>query len=154
MWVGDPAPDPAQRGVDPMRADSQGKVPNLNSDELDGKSADQIGVNGLTLAHDESASDSSNSKYAFEACPVEGNARKAVVGTGYKINGAPYWNGKVVVTQENIVSGAESPYPWAIAIHAVEEQPYSGDWNVSAEAICARAGTPGQIASVVGGAAR
>jgi hypothetical protein len=39
LRVGDPAAAPATKTVAPMEVDSQGKVVNLNSDELDGKSA-------------------------------------------------------------------------------------------------------------------
>jgi hypothetical protein len=42
LRVGDPAAAPATKTVAPMKVDSQGRVINLNSDELDSKSASEF----------------------------------------------------------------------------------------------------------------
>jgi hypothetical protein len=139
LRVGDPDTAPAKKGVAPMRVDSQGKVPNLNSDELDGKSADEIGVNGLTtIRADSGGSDPANSKYAYAQCPFENGIPLAVVGTGYRLEGAAYQNGDVVVTQLETIGPNGDPYERGVIVHAVESKPVAGDWDVKAEAICAR----------------
>ncbi len=70
-------------GEAPMRVNADGLVANLNADELDGKGAEQIGVNGVETVDAESATNSESGKSAQADCP-DG---KVVVGTGYFING-------------------------------------------------------------------
>jgi hypothetical protein len=115
----------------------------LNADQVDGKSGANIGVNGWTVVRDESNTDSASSKFAFARCPKgTDNKFKAVVGTGYKLKGAPYQNGSVVVTQVETLAPEGAPYAWVVVVRAVEAEPVAGDWSVTAEAICATAGTP------------
>ena len=91
------------------------------------------------MAHGESDTDSSNSKFAFAGCPRDTGTNTAVVGTGYLLEGAPCWDGNVVVTQMNTIAPPDAPYAWAVAVHAVETKPIAGDWSAEAEAICATA---------------
>jgi hypothetical protein len=66
-------------GKEPINVNADaGKATNLDADELDGKGADQIGVNGLQRVFGTSAHDSASGKFAFAEWP-EG---KVVVGTG------------------------------------------------------------------------
>jgi hypothetical protein len=129
-----------------MKVDSAARVDLLNADRLDGKSASRIGVNGLRVARDESdADDSPPFKRATAYCP---NARDnlVVVGTGYKLKGAPYQNGSVVVTQVGTIAPRDEPnHPIAVTVRAVEAEPVDGNWSVEAEAICATDGTPIQL---------
>ncbi len=147
LRVGDPrTTDPFKKTVAPMKVDSPARVDLLNADRLDGKSASRIGVNGLRVARDESdADDSSPIKRATAYCP---NARDnlVVVGTGYKLKGAPYQNGSVVVTQVGTIAPRDEPnHPIAVTVRAVEAEPVDGNWSVEAEAICATDGTPIQV---------
>jgi len=141
LRMGDPAAVPAKKTVAPMKVDSQEKVLNLDSDGFDGKSADKIGVNGWRVVRGESNTDSSNSKFAFAGCPRDTGTNMAVVGTGYLLEGAPCWDGNVLVTQVNTIAPPDVP-AWAVAVHALEAKPVSGDRSAEAEAICAKAGTP------------
>src|SRR5918994_2002583 len=91
LRVGDPTAAPATKTVAPMKVDSQGKVVNLNSDELDGKSASEflpaggkaadadkldgldstrfMGTFSGRYVNANSVSDSSQLKSAYAQCP-------------------------------------------------------------------------------------
>ena len=119
-----------------MKVNSTTRVNALNADKVDSKSAANIGVNGLTVAYDTSEMSSLSYKVAVATCPrTENDDPKAVVGTGYQIEGFPYRNGRVVVTQVETIAGQNSPYPYAYAVvvTAVEAQPVGADWSVRAE---------------------
>ena len=66
----------------PLAVNSGAKVGKLNADKLDSKVATQIGVNGLRIISDVSASNSDSFKEATATCPAG-----KVVGTGYDISG-------------------------------------------------------------------
>jgi len=120
-------------GQAPMKVDSGTKVANLNSDLLDGKGADQIGVNGLEQVTATSATNSSSGKSAVANCPPG----KVLVGTGYNTN-----NGKSGVfpnEETDIVIDAVFPSPTNVSVVALEEEPTSVNWSVTARAICATA---------------
>jgi len=148
LRVGDSRTDPLKKTAAPMKVDSAARVDLLNADRLDGKSASRIGVNGLRVARDESdAPDDASQPFrrATAYCP---NARDplTVVGTGYRIKGAPYQDGSAVVTQvQTIAAKGEPNHPFGVTVRAVETKPVAGDWSVEAEAICATDGTPIQI---------
>jgi hypothetical protein len=144
LRVGDPRTDPFNKTVAPMKVDSPARVDFLNADRLDGKSASRIGVNGLRVARDQSdADDSSPVKRATAVCP-NARDRLVVVGTGYRIKGAP--NGNVVMTVvDTFAPRGEPKHPNGVLAVAKEAEPYDGNWSVEAEAICATDGTPLQV---------
>jgi hypothetical protein len=114
-----------------------GKATNLNSDELDGKGADEIGINGVEVVTEEGDRNSNSSKFVFADCP-EG---KVVVGIGYVLNGfaigsAPNLQTSVVIDEASIRGDDQ------VLVSAVEEEPYANDWWITAQAICADGGTP------------
>jgi hypothetical protein len=128
-----------ESGEAPIKVNSTKRVNDLNADQVDGKSAANIGVNGQQIVRDQSDRNSNRYKIAYAICP-EG---KVVVGTGYLIEGAPYQDGSVVVTQVDTRGRPpEWPYPRVVFVTAVEAKPVAGAWSVEAEAICAKMGTP------------
>ncbi len=68
-------------GKQPLNVNAEaGKAGNLNADEVDGKGAEQIGVNGLERVFDDSPDDSD------PISPVSGvSGGKVVVGIGYHL---------------------------------------------------------------------
>jgi len=120
-------------GQAPMKVDSGTKVADLNSDELDGKSASGIGVNGLEQVSSSSANNSDSSKTAVASCPSE----KVVVGTGYDISGGK--SGFSPNDETDVVIDEIVPVSTAVFVDAVEEEPTSANWSVRATAICATA---------------
>ncbi len=120
-----------------------GRAANLNADKVDGKGADQIGVNGLEVVSTTSdATDSSSPKTVAARCP-DG---KVVIGTSYEILGAT--DGGFPDLQSNVVLASLQPaagtstVPLSAQARAEEEEPTSEDWTVTAIAICATEGTP------------
>ena len=67
-----------------MTVNSPSWVENLNANLLDGESAEQMGVNGLSQENENSPFDSDSPKSATAQCP----GSKDVVGTGYDLGGA------------------------------------------------------------------
>jgi hypothetical protein len=123
-----------EAGKAPMTVNSDAQVANLNADKVDGKSASEIGVNGLEQVESTSASNSSSFKSASVRCP----AGKVIVGTGFDIAGAkkgfsPNEETDVVVDEVNPNSGV------GLLVTAFEEEPTSANWSVTATAICATA---------------
>jgi len=68
-------------GKAPMEVNSDAKVASLNADEVDGESADEIGVNGWERAEATSVTNALSPKSATARCP----SGKVVVGTGAEI---------------------------------------------------------------------
>ena len=128
-----------------LEVNSTKRVNDLNADQLDGKSADDIGVNGLRVVTDTSDVDSASHKNAIALCnPGGGTSPWAVVGTGYKLHGA---NGKqppegVVVTTMSTFSPPPDAPSSGVWVRAVETKPVAADWSVTGEAICAKVGAP------------
>ncbi len=121
-------------GKAPMKVNSDAHFANLNSDKLDGKSANEIGVNGRLIVSNSSQSSSASPKGVGVACPPG----KVLVGTGYDINGGS------VGTQPNEVTDVvlNSIFPTSssqVFVDAYEEEPTSSSWQVVAYAICATA---------------
>jgi hypothetical protein len=110
-----------------------GKATNLNADELDGKGAEQIGVNGLELVEEESLTNSDSSKTAFADCP-DG---KVLVGAGYELIGGMSGAFRdlqtdVVVTDVELSTATES-----VDVTAFEEASTAAEWLVRASVLCA-----------------
>ncbi len=120
-------------GEAPMRVNSDGRVTNLNADELDGRGADRIGVNGLQRVIATSDSDSQSQKGARAECPVG----KVLVGTGYDLFGGK--EGPSPNEETNVVVDEVTPLSKAVNVAAFEEEPTASGWSVSAFAICATA---------------
>lgn len=121
-------------GNAPMEVDSDAQVANLNADEVDGQSAEQIGVNGVGKVHVNSGLlDSVSFKTVTATCP-DG---KVVVGTGYDFTGAT--TGIFPDKLANVV--VEEVYPAEASVHvaAYEEEPTNLAWSVTAIAIRATA---------------
>ncbi len=120
-------------GEAPMRVNSDKVVTNLNADQIDGRDADQIGVNGLERVFAIGAFNSESPKTVTVSCPTG----KMVVGTGYDIFGAtegspPNREANVVV---NKVTGGDT----SVFVEAHEEEPTDLLWRVTPEAFCATA---------------
>jgi hypothetical protein len=122
-----------EAGKAPMKVNSGAKVADLNADEVDGKSASEIGVNGLAPVAARSATDSSSPKVQDASCPTG----KVVVGMGYDIAGAK--SGSIPDQQADVVVDRIQSFDTFVAVEAYEEEPTSADWSVSASAICATA---------------
>ena len=112
-------------------ADTAGLAQNAqaaaDADKLDGKSANEIGVNGLVVGSDESPFNSESPKSTVEFCPLG----KDVVGTGYDIIGG----------SENVVVDRVTPSATFVEVAAFEAEPTADSWSVIATAICARRGS-------------
>jgi hypothetical protein len=122
-----------ESGKAPMKVNSDKQVANLNADKVDGKSAGEIGVNGLEQVVVFSAINSNSSKFVRASCP----AGKVIVGTGYDISGGasgPFPNQVTDVVVDQI-----QPFSTSVEVVAIEEEPTSRSWNVAAVAICATA---------------
>ena len=123
-----------ESGRAPLNVNAEaGRATNLNADELDGKGAEQIGVNGLELVEEDSATNSDSSKTAFADCP-DG---KVLVGTGYELIGGTSGASRdlqtdVVVTDVELQTATES-----VNVTAFEERHTAAEWLVRASALCA-----------------
>ncbi len=117
-----------------MRVNSDTRVDNLNADELDGKNATGIGVNGLERVEASSREDSVSPKQVTASCP----SGKILVGTGFDIFGGKRnlgsGNAKTDVVMDFVIPGSTS-----VTVAAYEEEEPLGDWSVRAIAICATA---------------
>ncbi len=120
-------------GQAPMKVDSGTKVVDLNSDELDNKSASEIGVNGLDQVISVSDANSESSKTATAVCPDA----KVVVGTGYSITGGK--SGNFPDAEADVVIDSLIPNDLIVTVTAFEEEPTSDSWAVAARAVCAAA---------------
>ena len=114
----------------PMTVNSDTQVANLNADKVDGKSANEIGVNGLTIVSNTSPGNSNSPKSIPVSCPPG----KVVVGTGYELIGNDSGAGADVVMDDVLAVGETQ-----VVASALEEEPTSASWAVTAQAICATA---------------
>ncbi len=124
-----------EAGKAPMTVNSDAQVANLNADKLDGKSANEIGVNGLTYIERNTAYDSISPKTVFAECPAGTRA----IGSSYYISGGT--NNETPYEEANVVVDDVHPYSYGryVKVTAIEEEPISGSWAVSAIATCATA---------------
>ncbi|GIJ80422.1 hypothetical protein SAMN05443287_10465 [Micromonospora phaseoli] len=86
-------------------------------------------VPGLVRIAAVSATNSTDFRSVTATCPVG----KRLIGTGYEINGA---FGEVVVDDLR-PNGSTVAAPTAVTVGAYEADPFAGNWNVTAYAICA-----------------
>jgi len=149
LRVGDPAAAPATKTVAPMKVDSQGMVLNLNSDELDGKSASEFlpaggkaadadkldgldsiqfmgTFSGRTDFHSES--NSTQIKSVAVQCPSGGR-----VVDGYA-NINPQDTNYVPVALQKV--GSLGNDYWVAT--AAEMAPYEGNWSISVNVLCVK----------------
>jgi hypothetical protein len=127
-----------QGGEPPMTVNSSTKVAKLNADQLDGKGASEIGVNGLEEIFSQSAEDSNSSKTQTVRCP----SGKIVVGTGFDVVGGKSGsspNAETDVVVDEVSPGHFGPSDHGVTVTAYEETPTSAEWAVRAIAICATA---------------
>ena len=120
-----------ESGKAPMTVNSETKVDNLNADKVDGKSADEIGVNGVERVHAVSAYNSNSYKTAIAYCPVG----KEPIGTGSGTFGAKH--GSFPDQESDVAITLEAPYAYSVVVEAYEVEPTDLNWSVSAYAFCA-----------------
>ncbi len=114
-----------------------GRAANLNADKVDGKGADQIGVNGIEEVLANSAVDSDSGKEVTARCP----AGKVLVGSGYTVAGGK--TGLFPDQVADVVVTVMDPLDTAVFVKANEIPPGTTDtWSVIAHALCATEGTP------------
>jgi hypothetical protein len=119
-----------EAGKAPMKVNPEaGTATNLSADELDGESADEIGVNGLEQVFSDSAFNSADFKLVTATCPPG----KVVVGTGYQI-----FDDRQGI-REATDFGVIGVFPGTedVIVHAAEQAPTSANWAVTASANCA-----------------
>jgi hypothetical protein len=121
------------RGAPPLAVNSESRVDNLNADELDGRDASEIGINGYELVSVQSAFDSTAHKVAKASCPegkqaIGGGARVFPSTADSRRNTAP------IVIRYN-TPDTFNDRSWTVI--ADEFQDYGFSWWVSATAICA-----------------
>ncbi len=143
-----------EAGKPPMTVNSGVKVANLNADRLDereassfangvngkatdadkvdGKSAGEIGVNGLERVSSSTPTNSDSGKVVTANCP----AGKVLVGTGY-FTGGGFVRGSFPNQQTDVVVNQVFPSDTTVTLDAFEEEPTSANWSVTAVAICA-----------------
>jgi len=126
-----------EAGKAPMKVNSDAQVANLNSDKLDGKSASEIGVNGLSVVTATTPSNSNSPKSVSVGCP-EG---KVIVGVNHQIDGgssgvSPNMEADIALDDEFVAFGAGDPQAM---VSAFEEEPTSANWSVTVQAMCATA---------------
>ena len=150
LRVGDPAAAPATKSVAPMRVDSQGRVLNLNSDELDGKSArDFLPAGGK--AADADKLDGLDSTQFMGDFAGRMDAHTETNSTPVKtITVQCPGTGRVVDGYAQTVPDASvSPIPVALQTvgsfgdnfwkaTASEMAPYDGNWGISVNVLCVK----------------
>ena len=155
LRVGDPAAAPATKSVAPMKVDSQGRVLNLNSDELDGKSASEfLPAGGKAADADKfdgldstqfmgtfsgrndaftSEFDSTQLKSVSVQCPGPGNdIGKVVDGYAQIYPNTP--ESPIPVALQTVGSVGDSI--WKAT--ASEMAPYDGNWGISVSVLCVK----------------
>jgi hypothetical protein len=122
-----------EAGKAPMKVNSDAQVANLNADKLDGKSANEIGVNGVGRVGATSASNSDSGKGVTATCP----AGKVLVGSGYAIDGGT--TGTHPTAESDVVINAIYLSDTSVQVSAVEDEPTSANWSLTAVASYATA---------------
>ena len=151
LRVGDPTVAPATKPVAPMKVDSQAKVTNLNSDELDGKSAPDFLPAGGKAADAEtldgldstqfmgnfsgryvatnSVSSSAQLKSAYVQCP---SGERAVDGGANLVHNGDTVSNFAPLALQSV--GSVGDDAWRAI--AAEMAPYEGDWSISLNVLC------------------
>jgi hypothetical protein len=102
-----------------------------NSDKLDGRNYNEIGVNGVQVVESSSGATTSDSyKMATAYCPLG----KILIGSGFSFGG----QSSTADLEVSSVTFDEDD-PRYVTVRAHEEEPTSANWSVWAHAICARA---------------
>ena len=150
LKVGDPAAAPATKTVAPMKVDSQGKVANLNSDELDGKSASDFLPAGGKAADSDKLDGLDSAQFMGDfagrmdahtetnSTPVK-TITVQCPGTGKVVDGYA----------QTVPDTAASPIPVALQTvgsfgdnfwkaTASEMVPYDGNWGISVNVLCVK----------------
>jgi hypothetical protein len=111
---------------------------NINADEVDGKSADEISVNYYEgfVSGDSGSFSSDSPQEATATCPGIG---QVIVGTGFAIDGGT--SGTSPNEETNVVVNEIRPLLDRVTVEAYEEAPTSDTWRVTAYAVCARYGS-------------
>lgn len=120
-------------GKAPMQVNSDAKVNKLDADVVDGKGANEIGVNGMLRSYASSPYNSASPKNAVANCPVG----KVVVGTGYAIIDGK--SGTPANQQTDVVIDQIGSTSTSVTVAGIEETPTSAGWRVNAVATCATA---------------
>jgi len=151
LRVGDPAAVPATKTVAPMKVDSQGKVLNLNSDELDGQSASEFLLAGGKAADSDSLDGLDSTQFMGDfagrndAITSEFNSTqfKSVdvhcLGTSKAVDGYAqvYPNtasAPIPVALQTVGSVGDSIF----RATASEMAPYDGNWGISVSVLCVK----------------
>ena len=124
-----------EAGKAPMKVNSGAKVANLNSDLLDGKSADEIGVNGWQRVSNTTAADSISPKSTLVTCP--GGTRP--VGVGHAIDGISSSPPPGIAIDDAVIENGLQ-----VRVSAYEVVPTSANWSVTGQALCATVGLSGE----------
>ena len=151
LRVGDPAAAPATKTVAPMKVDSQGKVTNLNSDELDGKSASDFLPAGGKAA-DSDKLDGLDSTQFMGTFAGRMDAHTETNSTPMKtITVQCPGTSRVVDGYAQIVPDTVALSPIPVALQTVgsygdnfwkatasEMVPYDGNWGISVNVLCVK----------------
>lgn len=153
LRVGASTTPAAGETVAPMRVDSQAKVVNLNSDELDGMSADGFYASGSTVADAErlDGADSADfmryfSRYVTARSEEDSLDKKTVAASCPA--GEVALSGRATVNTQRI---SHNPIDLPVALQSAgplgarwsatarETEAYDGDWNLQVTAYCVQA---------------
>ena len=127
-------------GRAPMRVNSSTRVNRLNADRLDGKSASQIGVNGLQRVAATSEDNSNSPKQQSVECP-QGTV---LVDSGYDMSGGksgtfPNDGHSDLVVDVILPTLNSNGLPTGVLMEAYEISPTTAPWNITVYGVCARA---------------
>jgi hypothetical protein len=155
LRVGDPTAAPATKTVAPMKVDSQGRVTNLNSDELDGKSAAEFLPAGGKAADADKLDGSDSTQFMGDFAGRNDAITSAFNSSQFKsVDVHCLGAAKVVDGYAQIYPNtADKPIPVALQTvgsvgdstfraTASEMAPYDGNWGISVSVLCVKS-SPG-----------
>ena len=151
LRVGDPTTAPATKTVPPMKVDSQGRVLNLNSDELDGKSATNFLPVGEKAADSDRLDGLDSTQFIGDFAGRMDTFTSVGDSTQFKtVSVQCPGTGRVVDGYAQIYPNtADSPIPVALQTvgsigdniwkaTASEMVPYDGNWGISVNVLCVK----------------
>lgn len=151
LRVGDPAAVPATKTVAPMKVDSQGKVLNLNSDELDGKSASEFLPAGGKAADSDRLDGLDSTQFMGEFAGRNDAFTSEFNSTQFKsVDVHCLGTAKAVDGYAQVYPNtADKPIPVALQTvgsvgdsifraTASEMAPYEGNWGISVSVLCVK----------------